>query len=347
MEPIVAVFGFILVLALAIYTMTGGADFGGGVWDLFARGPRAKEERALIAHALGPIWETNHVWLILVIVLLFVCFPRGFAAIMTALHIPLTLMLLGVVLRGSAFVFRSYGGGDEVEEARWGRLFAVSSAATPVLLGVSLGAVVSGRIVVAPAGTTRLTAAAHITDFWASWLGVFPLSVGIFNLILCAYLAAVYLIHEASDEEMKALFRRRAMGAGVLSGAAALGTYLLAIEGAPLVHGGLTGQPWSLPLHVVTGGAALTALWALWSKHDGLARVAAVGQVGLIVMGWGLAQTPYLVPPSLTLANSAAPPSVMWPVLGALGAGSVLLLPALIALYRVFKRAKPAVSGDA
>jgi cytochrome d ubiquinol oxidase subunit II len=102
-----------------------------------------------------------------------------------------------------------------------------------------------------------------------------------------------------------------------------------------------------VPLHVVTGGAALTALWALWSKRDGLARVAAVGQVGLIVMGWGLAQTPYLVPPSLTLANSAAPPSVMWPVLGALGAGSVLLLPALIALYGVFKRAKPAASRDA
>jgi cytochrome bd ubiquinol oxidase subunit II len=342
MEPIVAVFGFVLVLALAIYTLTGGADYGAGVWDMFARGERAKEERALIAHAIGPIWETNHVWLILVIVLLFVCFPRAFAAIMTALHIPLTLMLLGVVLRGSSFVFRSYGGGSAMEGMRWGRVFALSSVATPVLLGISLGATSSGRILVGPAGAKVPTAAAHITDFWAAWLAPFPFAVGAFNLLLCAYLAAVYLIHESKDEAMRALFRRRALVSGVLTGVAALGTYLLAEAGAPQVHSGLTSQPWSVPLHGATAAAALGALWALWTGRDGVARVAAVAQVGLIVMGWGLSQLPMIVPPSLTLSNSAAPPQVLWPVLGALGVGSVLLVPALIALYTLFKTERAA-----
>ena len=120
----------VIYVALLVYTLTGGADFGGGVWDLFAAGPRRDRQRALVARAIGPIWEANHVWLIVVVVLLFVCFPPAFAAIMTALHIPLTLMLIGVVLRGSAFVFRAYdpvsrgaAGGDTA----WGRVFAVSS----------------------------------------------------------------------------------------------------------------------------------------------------------------------------------------------------------------------------
>src|SRR3954466_6248314 len=102
------VLGGVMVVALVIYVLMGGADFGGGVWDLLAAGPRRREQRALIEKALGPIWEANHVWLILVVVLLFAAFPPAFAAISIALHIPLTLFLVGVVFRGSAFTFRSY-----------------------------------------------------------------------------------------------------------------------------------------------------------------------------------------------------------------------------------------------
>jgi cytochrome d ubiquinol oxidase subunit II len=338
MDPIIITLGVILVIALAVYTLTGGADFGGGVWDLLARGPRAKDERKLIAHAIGPIWETNHVWLILVVVLLFVCFPRAFSALMTALHVPLTLMLLGVVLRGSAFVFRSYGGGDAQELQRWGQVFAISSVISPVLLGVCLGAASSGRITVGEGSLPAAPAAAHIGDFWGPWLAPFPWAVGAFNLALCTYLAAVYLVHEAEDDGLRAAFRRRALIAGVMTGAAALVAYLLAAQGAPLVYAGLTSQPWSAPLHAATAAAAFGALWALWRARDGWARVAAIAQVGLIVMGWGLSLFPYLVPPDLTLANSAASRAVLRPVLYALGAGSVALVPALIILFRVFKR---------
>jgi len=93
----------VMLISLIIYMLTGGADFGGGVWDLFAPGPRAKSQRTLITQAIAPIWEANHVWLIVIVVLLFVAFPVAFAAISTALHIPLTLMLIGIVLRGSAY----------------------------------------------------------------------------------------------------------------------------------------------------------------------------------------------------------------------------------------------------
>ena len=130
--------------ALILYTLTAGADFGGGVWDLLARGPRAADQRRVIAEAIAPIWEANHVWLILVVVLLFVCFPAAFAAISTALHIPLTLMLVGVVLRGSAFTFRAYDPKPGAGARRWSQVFAIASLITPITLGVTLGAVSGG-----------------------------------------------------------------------------------------------------------------------------------------------------------------------------------------------------------
>ena len=121
----------ILALALTLYVLFGGADFGGGVWDLLAGGPRRDRQREVIGHAIGPIWEANHVWLILVIVLTFTCFPPVFARVGTLLHIPLTLMLVGIVLRGSAFTFRTYDDEHDAVQRRWGRVFAVASLLTP------------------------------------------------------------------------------------------------------------------------------------------------------------------------------------------------------------------------
>ena len=134
----------VMLLALVIYALFGGADYGAGVWDLLARGPRATAQRELIAHAIGPVWEANHVWLIIVIVLLFTGFPSAFSAIMTTLHVPLSLMLIGIVLRGSAFTFRSYDN-SEVGKRRWNRLFSIPSVVTPILLGAVIGAIATGQ----------------------------------------------------------------------------------------------------------------------------------------------------------------------------------------------------------
>ena len=134
----------VLVVALNAYVLMGGADFGGGVWDLLAGGPRRDAQRALIAHAIGPIWEANHVWLIVAVVVLFTGFPDAFATLATVLHIPLSLMLVGIVLRGSAFTFRSYGAKSGRAVRGWGRAFAIASTITPVLLGIAVGAVASG-----------------------------------------------------------------------------------------------------------------------------------------------------------------------------------------------------------
>src|SRR5262245_56372673 len=133
----------VALISLIAYALLGGADFGAGVWDLLARDAR---QRDLIERAIAPIWEANHVWLVLVVVLLFSAFPPVYAAASIALHIPLSLMLLGIVLRGSAFVVRQYGPLSQVSKRRWGLLFGVSSTVTPLFLGITMGAVTAGRL---------------------------------------------------------------------------------------------------------------------------------------------------------------------------------------------------------
>ena len=206
--------GGALVGALTFYLLTGGADFGAGIWSLFAFGRDGQKQRALIDEAIGPIWEANHVWLIVAVTILFTAFPPAFAAIATGLHIPLSIMLIGIVLRGTAFAVRtqdiaSRRDGGSTTPVIWRYLFAGSSVITPILLGVSLGAIASGRL--APV----LSTASFTERFVNPWLAPFPLSVGVLTMALVAYLAAAYLLVEARDPEVRTLFARRAMASGL------------------------------------------------------------------------------------------------------------------------------------
>lgn len=325
----------VMLISLIIYVLTGGADFGGGIWDLFATGPRTKAQRTLITQAIAPIWEANHVWLIVIVVLLFVAFPVAFAAISTALHIPLTLMLIGIVLRGSAFVFRTYDVQSDTTHRRWSRVFAIASVITPVMLGITLGAVASGTIHVdVESGQVE-------TDFISAWLAPFPFAIGFFTLTLCALLAAVYLTLETEDPELQEDFRRRALIAALSVGAMAGLSFILSADGAPTIRRGLGSASWSIPFQVLTGVVALWAIWTIWKRQFRLARLLVPIQVTLIIFGWGLAQYPYLVTPDLTFSNTAAPDTVLRPVLIVLSVGIVLLVPAFWYLYTVFKGASP------
>jgi hypothetical protein len=229
----------VMVLSLNAYVLLAGADFGGGVWDLFARGPRREQQRSAIADAIGPIWEANHVWLILVVVLLFSCFPRAFSHLSTALHIPITLMLVGIVLRGSAFTFRSYDRQTDAVQRRWGRVFAIASVVTPVLLGICVGAVASGAVPLVPIdGTRTFTRGVRASVDHAVFL-----SVGVLALALFAHLAAVYLAWERREPELKQDFRARALVSAIAVFVAGTLTIVLARADAPLVYDGLTRGP--------------------------------------------------------------------------------------------------------
>ncbi len=316
----------VLVLSLTAYALLGGADYGGGVWDLMATGKTADRQRATIAHAIGPVWEANHVWLIVAIVIVFTGFPRAFAAVSIYLHVPLLLVLVGIVLRGSAFVFRAYGPDDPRHERLWGRVFAIASTATPFFLGVTVGALTEGRLPASPRGSF---AAVYLTP----WLTPFALSVGLFTLVLFGYLAAVYLTLEARDDEEGGAFRLRALLSGVAAGVLAAVVLLLATSD---VRHALVASAWAVPLHVATGASALAAFAFLWLRRYELARLAAGAQVLFILWGWALAQYPYAIRPHLTLADAVAPANVQVLLLQVLGVGAVVLVPSLLYLFGIF-----------
>jgi cytochrome d ubiquinol oxidase subunit II len=320
--------GAAILVSLVFYALLGGADFGGGIWDLLAAGPRRAEQRALIEDAIGPIWEANHVWLILVVVVLFTGFPVAFAAVSIALFVPLVVLLLGIVLRGAAFTFRAYDVREDRVQARWGLVFSGSSVLAPLVLGVVVGALASGRL--------RLAAWGAGGGEPFAWVAPFPLSVGLFAAALFAFLAACYLAVEA-DGLLREDFRRRALGAGVAVLLCAVLSGALSLREAPIVFEGLTARSWSL----ATGAAAIAAFALLLARRVRAARAAAAAQVALIVVGWGASQYPYLVVPDLTLASASAPRATQVALLWALAAGAVLLFPALYVLFRVFKGERP------
>jgi cytochrome d ubiquinol oxidase subunit II len=322
------------LVALIAYAVLAGADFGGGIWDAFARGPRRDAQRDAIAHAMGPVWEANHVWLIFVVVLLFSCFPAAYAALSEGLFVPFHLVLLGIILRGAAFVFRAYSppsvrrpGRPGRGARRWGAVFGAASVITPVLLGMCLGAVSAGGL--------RVTGGVAVVTGTAPWLRPLPLAMGGFALAVCAYLAAVYLANETHGELCED-FRRRALLAGTAVVAmSALMLPLLYLKAPHLWHGLLGVR--AAPVVAVGVAAALLSGWSLWRRRPRLARAATVVQTACLLAGWGVAQHPYLIYPDVTIRGAAAHAATLRFVLWSTPFGMALLLPSLWWLFRVFK----------
>ena len=321
--------GGILLGSLTFYVLMGGADYGAGVWTLLAQGRGGREQRRLIAQAIAPIWEANHVWLILVVTVLFTAFPPAFAAIATQLHIPLTLMLIGIVLRGAAFAFRTHDIGKHALHPRLELIFAVASVITPVVLGVTIGTIASGRL--------GNKAEGFVNTFIYPWLAPFPLTVGLLALAQFALLAAVYLSFEAREHTLREAFRRRALVATVMVAILAVLVFVLSGQGAPQVRRDLGQSAWGRPLIAVTGALAIGTMLALIGRQYGLARVFTVGQVIGVLWGWAWAQFPYLIVPDVTIYSAAASSRTLAWLLAALLFGAVLLFPSMYYLFRVFK----------
>lgn len=326
---------------LMAYAVLAGADFGGGVWDLFATGPRRRAQRDAIAHAMGPVWEANHVWLIFVLVVLFTCFPRGYAPLVTALFVPLHLVLFGIILRGAAFVFRGYGPEDtsDARAARrwgnhrvWGAAFGAASVISPLLLGASFGVVTAGEVRVDPAGIVRLN------HPWI-WLTPYPLACGLLALSTCAYLAAVYLMVE-TDGDLRDDFRRRAIFAGTTTALLALFVLIVARNEAEWFFRQLL-SPRALPILLAGGVCFAGSAVAVFGRRYRLARMFAVGQTLLMLLGWGLAHREYLIYPDLRTLDARGSIATIRFLLLTLPVGLALLIPSLALLFRVFKHRAP------
>ena len=318
----------ILWVGATFYALFGGADFGGGVWDLVAGGPeRGERPRALIQRSLTPVWEANHVWLIFVLVVLWTAFPEAFSAIFTTLYVPLALAALGIVLRGCGFAFRKSIEGLQGRRAM-GATFAISSLLTPFFMGTAVGATAAGNVPAAGNG-----------DAFSTWLQPLPLLIGAMFVATSAYLAGVFLVGDArrvGDEEMEAYFERRALGAAAVAGALAVAGLFALHSEARYVFDRLTSQ--GLPLVVLSLLCGLTLFAVLVRGGRRPLRPLAAGAVVAVIWGWGVAQFPYLLPTSLRIDEAAAPDATLNIVFGVFGVAAIVVLPSLGLLYTLSQR---------
>jgi cytochrome d ubiquinol oxidase subunit II len=324
----------ILMFGVTAYALFGGADFGGGFWDLIAGGAeRGERPRALIQHSLTPVWEANHVWLIFILVVLWTAFPKAFAAIMTTLYIPIALAAVGIVLRGAGFAFRKELESLSARRAA-GASFAISSVLTPFFMGAVAGAIVTGRVPASGDG-----------DPISSWLQPAPLFFGVVFVATSAYLAAVLLVGDAAragEEDMERYFARRAVGASVIAGAAAAARLVDLHENGRYIFDRLSSE--ALPLVILSGACGLAVLVLLVRHKHRLIRPLAGVAVGSMVLGWGVAQFPYLLPTSLKIGEAAAPGPTLTTVLVVFLIAAVVVLPSLALLYTLSQR--DIVEGD-
>jgi cytochrome bd ubiquinol oxidase subunit II len=319
----------VLFVGIMAYAVFGGADFGAGFWDLIAGGAqRGARPRAVIEHAIGPVWEANHVWLIFTFVVLWTCFPEAYASITLTVFVPLTIAAFGIVLRGSGFAFRKTVTKTS-SKRNFGAAFASSSVIVPYCMGAVVGAIASGRI---PAGGVA-------GDPWSSWVNPTSILGGVMAVVMVAYLASVYLTwdaHRLADDEMTEYFRRRAIVAAVAAGVVAFAGIFVLHHDDPFLYQGLTSR--GLPAIIVSALCGLGSLVLLMRHAAHWARVLAAGAVATIVLGWGMAQWDYVLPQSLTVAQAAAPSGTITAVLIATAIAVVTLGPSFALLYTLDQR---------
>lgn len=316
----------ITLVGLAAYAVLGGADFGAGLWFLVTgRGEDQREVREQTLHAMAPVWEANHVWLIFVLVVCWTAYPVAFASIFSTLAIPLFVAALGIIFRGTAYALRS-GNPSPRQDSAIGIVFSLSSILTPFALGAAAGAIASGRV---PVGNAE-------GDLISSWVNPTSLLIGVIAVATAAYMAAVFLAADAArqgDQDMIGAFRRRATGSGLVAGALALSGLLVLREDAPMLFDGLTEGGGLLAL--IASGAAGVATIALvarsWLEP---ARYTAAIAVATIIAGWGLAQNPTFLP-GLTIEDAAASDETMVVLLVGLAFGALVLVPSLFLLFRL------------
>ena len=310
---------FLMLIGIAAYIVLAGADFGAPFWALTARGDRAEEIREQTHRSMAPVWEANHVWLIFVLVVCWTAYPDVFGSIFSTLWIPLLLAAIGILLRATAYVV-----GGVADRTAIGWVSAVASLLTPFMLGTVIGAIADGRVPVGNAAGDPIT----------SWLNPVSISIGILAVAFCAYLAAIYLAADASRshrDDLADAFRIRAIGSGFASGALALaGLAVMAADDRSIYDGLVSGA--GLIAVIISGAAGLAAIALLWLRRYPAARVAGALATVAVVAGWGLAQSPEILP-GLTIDEAAAPENVIIALLFSIGVGLLVLIPSMLLLY--------------
>ena len=309
----------LMLVGIAAYVVLAGADFGSSFWSLTARDKLGRKIRENTHRSMAPVWEANHVWLIFVLVVCWTAYPEVFGSIFSTLWIPLLLACLGIIMRAISYV----AGG--VADQRWVVILsAVSSFITPFALGTVIGAIVSGRV---PVGNAQ-------GDPFSSWLNPTSIMIGALAVFFCAYLAAVYLAGDAKrnqEDDLAEAFRRRGLAAGVAAGLIAAIGIAVVHDDARYIYDGLASGA-GLVAVIVSGLAGLLTLVSLWQRRYERARYCAAGAVVAVIAGWGIAQSPDILP-GLSIDSAAAADNVLIGLLVSIAVGLMILIPSLALLY--------------
>ena len=316
----------IALVGLVLYTVLAGADFGAGFWQLLAgTGAHGREIRDHAHRSIAPVWEANHVWLILVITVLWTGYPTFFGSVFSSLAVPLFLALLGIILRGLCYAL--HNATDVPHEQRVIDIaFSVSSILTPFMLGTCIGAIASGRVPVGNAAGAPFTSWTNATSVLS---GVLAVSTG-------AFLAAVYLAADARRFPIAGLadaFRNRALAAAVATGVIALVTLGVTHHDVPALYRGLT-HGLGLAAVIVSAAAGLVSISLVWARRFAVARLAAAVAVAGLLAGWAVAQRPDLLP-GLPVRTAAADNTTLVALIVSIAIGGVILFPSLTFLFRL------------
>ena len=320
----------LMFVGLTAYAVFGGADFGAAFWQIGARGQHGGALREHAYRSMGPVWEANHVWLIFVLVVCWTTYPGAFASIFSTLSVPLFIAAVGIILRGTAYAIH-VGTAREIERRTVAVLFSASSLLTPFALGTAVGGIASGRVPVGYGAGDPLT----------SWLNPTSMVIGALAVATGAYLAAVYLAADAARaglSDIAAAFRARALGAGVVTGAIALGGLVVVAYDADRLSDGLFRWPASAAI-AASAAAGLATLELVRRSRFEAARVGASAAVAAVVAGWALVQRPDLLP-GLTIDEAAAGrPTLIATIIG-VAVGAVILVPSLALLFGLVLRGR-------
>jgi cytochrome d ubiquinol oxidase subunit II len=322
----------LILVGVAAYIVFAGADFGAGLWYLLAGpGPGGRPIRDFSYHAMAPVWEANHVWLIFILVVTWTAYPTAFGSIASTLAVPLFIAAVGIILRGTAYALRSGAAPDRETEGVTGFIFGASSILTPFALGTAIGGIASGRV---PVGNAE-------GDLVTSWLNPVSIVIGVLAVATSGYLAAVYLAGDARRNEEEALasaFRARALAMGLVAGAlAVIGLIVLRADARELFDDLTSGA--GLAAVLVSAAAGLATLGLVRAERYEPARVSAALAVAAVIAGWGAAQSPELLP-GLTIEEGAASHSTLVALLVSIAVGLVVLVPSLMLLYGLVLRGR-------
>lgn len=329
---------FFTFFSFFLYVLLGGADFGAGIVELFSSKEDKRTTRDIAYSVMGPVWEANHIWLIILIVVLWVAFPAYFNVIVIYLHIPFVLILLGITMRGVAFIFRHYDAIVDKSQYTYNWMFRISSFFTPVFLGMAFGALIGGEIIL----TEDYADFTFYQIFMQPWLNIFTFLVGLFYAALCAFMASTLLIGE-TEGDVRKMFSRKS----------AAYTLWLVVLGLVLIGYGYFTEvefirdfihnPVSIGA-IVLSALLLLPLWRNIRKQNRIwSRILAGMQVVLVLFAAIYAHFPYIIITAnkeLNLLEGRAPDEVIQNLGIMLLIGGFVVLPGLFHLMRSFSMIK-------